>query len=65
MHLKRGGLTGGSNCRSNNELREVSRSHSSEETPVMGAERRAEQSISFSMSRIAGKTTSAERVKDG
>ena len=31
---------------SNNEWREVSRSHSSEEVPVMGTERRAEQSIS-------------------
>ena len=41
---------------SNNELWEVSRSHSSEEVPVMGMERRAEQSISWSKSRIAEKT---------
>ena len=54
--LKRGGLTGGLISRSNNELREVSRSHSSEEVPVMGMERRAEQSISWSKSRIAEKT---------
>ena len=66
-HLKRGGLADGNNCRSNNELQEVSRSHSSEEVSVMEMERRTEQSISFSMSRIAGKTTSAvtNRAKDG
>ncbi len=46
MHLMRGGLTGGPISRSNNELREVSRAHSSEEVPVMGMERRGEQSIS-------------------
>ena len=46
VHLKRGGLTGGLNSRSNNERWEVSRAHSSEEVPVMGVERRGEQSIS-------------------
>ena len=46
VHLMRGGLTGGLISRSNNELREVSRVHSSEEVPVMGMERRDEQSIS-------------------
>ena len=46
MHLNLGGLTGGLMSRSNNELWEVSRSHSSEEVSVMGMERRAEQSIS-------------------
>ena len=59
MHLKRGGLTGGLISRSNNELRGVSRAHSSEEVPVMGMERRGEQLISLSMSRIAEMTTSA------
>ena len=46
VHLMRGGLASGSISRSNNELREVSRAHSSEEAPVMGVERRGEQSIS-------------------
>ena len=52
---------------SNNELREVSRAHSSGEVSVMEMERRGEQSISFSMSRIAQKTASAvtNRVKGG
>ena len=40
VHLMRGGLASGLISRSNNELREVSRTHSSEETPVMGVERR-------------------------
>ena len=38
VHLKRGDLTGGLISRSNSELREVSRAHSSEEVPVMGME---------------------------
>ena len=46
QHLKRGDLAGGSISRSNNELREVSRAHSSGEVPVMGMERRGKQSIS-------------------
>ena len=52
---------------SNNELWEVSRAHSSEEVSVMEMERRGEQSISLSMSRIAEMATSAvtNRVKDG
>ena len=52
---------------SNNELWEVSRTHSSEEVSVMEMERRGEQSISLSMSRIAEMATSAvtNRVKDG
>ena len=52
---------------SNNELWEVSRTHSSEEVSVMEMERRGEQSISLSMSRIAEMTTSAvtNRVKGG
>ena len=41
---------------SNNELREVSKAHSSEEVSIMETERRGEQSISLSMSRIAEKT---------
>ena len=44
---------------SNNELREVSRAHSSEEISVMEMEQRGEQSISLSMSRIAEMATSA------
>ena len=52
---------------SNNELREVSRVHSSEEVSVMEMEQRGEQSISLSRSRIAEMTTSAvtNRVKGG
>ena len=46
VHLMRGGLASGPISRSNNELREVSKAHSSEEVPVMGMERRGEQSIS-------------------
>ncbi|WP_295087529.1 hypothetical protein [Ruminococcus sp.] len=45
----------------------VSRTHSSEEVFVMEMERRGEQSISSSMSRVAGKATPAvtKWVKDG
>ena len=43
VHRKRGDLTGGLISRSNNELWEVSRSHSSVEALVMEVERRAEQ----------------------
>ena len=52
---------------SNNEQCEVSRAHSSEEVSVMEMERRCEQSISLSMSRIAEMTTSAviNREKGG
>ena len=52
---------------SNNELWEVSRTHTSEEVSVMEMEQRGEQSISLSMSRIAEEITSAvtNRVKDG
>ena len=52
---------------SNNEQCEVSRAHSSEEVSVMEMERRGEQSISLSMSRIAEMATSAvtNRVKGG
>ena len=52
---------------SNNELWEVSRTHSSEEVSVMEMERRGEQSISLSISRIAEMATSAvtNRVKGG
>ena len=52
---------------SNNELGEVSRTHTSEEVSVMEMEQRGEQSISLSMSRIAEEITSAvtNRVKDG
>ena len=52
---------------SNNEQCEVSRAHSSEEVSVMEMERRGEQSISLSMSRIAEMTTSAvtNREKGG
>lgn len=47
LHLNRGGLASEDFFfRSNNELQEVSRTHSSEEVPVMGMERRGEQSIS-------------------
>ena len=41
-----GDLASGPISRSNNELREVSKAHSSEEALVMGVERRGEQSIS-------------------
>lgn len=44
-HLNWVGLTGGLINRSNNELREVSKSHSSGEVPIMGMERRVEQSV--------------------
>lgn len=44
---------------SNNELREVSRPHSSEEFSVMKMGRGGGQSISLSMSRVAEMTTSA------
>ena len=52
---------------SNNELREISRAHSSEEVSVMEMEQRGEQSISFSRVLIAEKTTSAvpNREKGG
>jgi hypothetical protein len=52
---------------SNNKLREVNRAHSSEEASVMEVELRDEQSISFSMSRIAEMTTSTvtNREKGG
>ena len=55
------------NLPSNNELREVSRTHSSEEVSVMEMERRGEQLTSFSRVSIAEKTTSAviNRVKGG
>ena len=49
MHLNRGGLASEVFFRSNNELQEVSRTHSSVEVSVMEVERRGEQSISWSI----------------
>ena len=42
---------------SKNELREASGTYSSEEIPVMGTERRGEQSISWSKARVAKEDT--------
>ena len=51
----------------NDQCIHVAAAHSSDEVSVMEMERRGEQSISLSMSRIAEMATSAvtNRVKDG
>ena len=66
MRLNRGGLASEVFFfRSNNELQEVSRTHSSVEVSVMEMERRGEQSISFSRSRLVIEATPVDNVKGG